>query len=272
MSNAYDYDYDFDDLLAAYSKLGVASGKMIYVASDLIRLMQYAEPGRSATLNAHLNALLELLGPEGTLFVPTSSTNLCNTQTPFDPALTPSHDMGVFSEFVRTQKNAYRSFHPFWSVTGIGPRAKELLGNVSRHAYGYGSIWQKFVEHDVLSVNIGKHPQYSVTVIHHIETVIGVPYRYTKEFVHPVMREGALSHEAFYLSVLYRNCDIVRDRNRKIFCNFKERGNLKEEPIGKRGFAWSFSHAEFFKLTSELMLNDIYSWLERPPSVRPYQI
>ena len=204
------YDYNSNDLLTAYSKLGISSGKMIYVGSDMIRLMQYSEPGREATLSAHLEALLELLGPEGTLFVPTASTNLCNTLIPFDPARTPSHDMGVFSEFVRIQKNSYRSFHPFWSVSGIGMRAEELLSDVSRHAYGYGSIWQKFIENDVLSVNIGRHPQYSVTAIHYIETAIGVPYRYTKEFIHPVMRYDVLSNEPFYMSVLYKNCDIMR--------------------------------------------------------------
>lgn len=267
-----EYDYNFNDLLTAYSKLGVGPGKTIYVASDLIRLMQYSEPGRNATLTSHLNALLELLGPEGTLFVPTSSTNICNTKIPFDLASTPSHDMGIFSEFVRTQKNACRSFHPFWSVAGIGPRAKEFLSDVSRHAYGFGSVWQKFVENDVLSVNIGKHPQYSVTVIHHIETVIGVPYRYTKEFIHPVMRDNILVNEPFYMSVLYKDCDIVRDKNRKIFKNFQQRGNLKEERVGNRGFAWSFSHAEFFELTSRLMLDDVYCWLEQPPTIRPYQI
>ncbi len=266
------YDYDLNDLLTAYSRLGVGPGKMVYVAADLIRLMQFAEPGRDATLNAHLKAIQTLLGAEGTLFVPTASLNLCNTQIPFDPSITPSYEMGIFSEFVRAQKNAYRSFHPFWSMSGIGARAKELLSDVSRHAYGYGSIWQKFVDNDVLSINIGKHPQYSVTVIHYIETMIGVPYRYTKEFIHPVIRNEELSNEPFYLSVLYKNCDILRDRNRKIFENFQKHGTLNKEPIGKRGFAWSFSHAEFFKVTTDLFLQDIYSWLEQPPTIRPYQI
>lgn len=265
------YNYDFNDLLTAYSKLGVGPGKLVYVGSDLTRLMQYAEPGRSATLSAHLNAIQDLIGPEGTVFVPTASTSLCNTNIVFDPAVTPSNDMGVFSEFVRTQKNAYRSFHPFWSVTGIGARAKELLSDVSRHAYGYGSIWQKFVDNDALSLNIGKHPQYSVSVIHHIETIIGVPYRYTKEFIQPVMRNGLLSYEPFYLSVIYRDCDALRDQNRKIFANFEKHGTLNKEPIGKRGFAWSFSYAEFFKVTTDLLLKDIYSWLEQPPNIRPYQ-
>lgn len=270
MTPSTDYDYDYAGLLKAYSSLGVAPGRCVYVGADLIRLMRYKEPGRIQVLNAHLRAFRELLGPTGTLFVPTASLNLCNSQIVFDPESTPSADMGVFAEYVRQQPDAVRSFHPFWSVTGVGPAAAEFLGKISRHAYGWGSIFQHFVERDVLGVNIGRSAHYSISVIHHIETVIGVPYRYTKEFMHPVLRAGKVSIEPFYLSVLYRECDIVRDRNRKIFENFSKYGTMKTAEIG-RGNAWSFSHKQFFDVTTELLQRDIYAWLERPPTLRPYQ-
>lgn len=264
------YDYDFGNLLESYSKLGVGKGKLIYVASDLTKLMQYEKTERGAVLKAHLDAFRELLGPEGTLFVPTATTYLCNTDTVFDPATTPSKGMGVFSEYVRTREGAVRSFHPFWSVTGIGPRAHDILADVSRHAYGYGSLWQKFVESDVLGINVGKPPRLSIPVIHHIETVVGVPYRYTKEFIHPVLRDRKISREPFYLSVLYRECDIVRNKNVEIFSHFKKSGTLNEVEIG-RGHAWSFSYTEFFRVTTQLFLRNPYCWLGRPPSIRPYQ-
>lgn len=265
-------DYDYDDILKAYSALGVTPGRAVYISSDLIRLMRFSQPGKQETMNAHLKAVMELLGPDGTIFVPTASLNLCNTDIPFDPLTTPSLDMGMFSEYVRSKTSAYRSFHPFWSVTGLGPLAREFLSDLSRHAYGYGSVWQKFVERDVLALNVGKHPQFAVPVIHYIETVSGAPYRYTKEFVHPVVRNGAVVREPFYLSVTYRSCDIVRDSNRKIFANFEALGTLRKAPLGRRGFAWSFSHAEFFRITANLMLQDVYCWLEKPPLSRPYQV
>ena len=152
-----------------------ARGSSVYVGSDLTRLMRFAGDGREAVLEAHLSAFRRLLGPEGTIFVPTSTTYLCNTDVAFDPDETPSKDMGVFSEYVRTRPDAVRSFHPFWSVAGIGPHAEHVLGSVSRHGYGHGSAWQKFVDLNVLAVNVGKSPHYSLSVIHHIETVMGVP-------------------------------------------------------------------------------------------------
>jgi aminoglycoside 3-N-acetyltransferase len=270
MSRLDSYDYDYKDLLDGYSSLGVRTGGLIYVASDIGKLLRYREPGRENCLGAHLRAFRELLGPTGTMFVPTASLNLCNTGIAFDLKTTPSSDMGIFSEYVRTRPAAVRSFHPFWSLAGIGPAATDLLSDISRHSYGWGSVFQRFVEHDVLGVNIGKSPHYSISVIHHIETIVGVPYRYTKEFIHPVIRGSKLVHEPFYLSVLYRECDIVRDQNRKIFQNFVDQAKLRETAIG-RGKAWSFSHSEFAKVTTDFLAHDIYAWLNRPPMIRPYQ-
>lgn len=265
-----DYDYNFKDLLSAYAELGVEPGGLVYVASDLGQLMRYREPGREALLDAHLRALRQRLGSAGTIFVPTASLNLCNSGIAFDVHRTPSVDMGIFSEYVRTRNNAVRSFHPFWSVAGIGPAAAEMLGAVARHAYGWGSVFQRFVACDVLAVNIGRAPRFAIPVIHHIETVVGVPYRYTKEFIHPVWRGGSVTEEPFYLSVLYPECDIARDGNRKIMDHFADGGGLRETKIG-RGKAWSFSHRRFFEMTTRLFEGNIYSWLEHVPTRRPYR-
>jgi aminoglycoside 3-N-acetyltransferase len=264
-------DYAYSDLLTAYAALGVKPGGEVFVTSDLARLMRFEQPGAAAALDAHLRAFRELLGPDGTLFVPTSSLDLCNTETVFDLQATPSYQMGAFSEFVRTREGAVRSFHPFWSVTGLGPAAEPMLGDISRHAYGFNSVFQRFVDADVLAVAIGKHPRFAVPVIHHIETVVGVPYRYNKEFIHPVRREGQVVREPYYLAVTRRDSDLVRDTNRTIFSHFVEtNGPLREVEIG-RGRAWSFSHKAFFETTARLLSKDIYAWLEAPPATRPWQ-
>lgn len=271
MTDTPSANYTYEDLLTAYAALGVGRGGRVFVTSDLSRLMRYAQPGPTALLDAHFRAFRELLGAEGTLFVPTSSLDLCNTETVFDLLTTPSFQMGAFSEYVRTQEGTVRSFHPFWSVAGVGPAAPAILGNLSRHAYGWNSVFQRFVEADVLAVAIGKHPRFAVPVVHHVETVVGVPYRYNKEFNHPVRRDGVVVREPFYLSVLRRDCDIVRDGNRIIFENFiAKNGPMCEAAIG-RGRAWSYSHQAFFDITARLLSENPYAWLECPPTTRPWQ-
>jgi aminoglycoside 3-N-acetyltransferase len=265
------YNYSLEDIYCAYKKLGVSKGRDVYAVIDLIGLMRYSNPNREVLLNDHLNVLLDLVGPTGTIFVPSASLNICNTKIIFDPLLTPSFGMGIFSEFVRCNQNSLRSFHPFWSLSGIGCHAENYLKNVSRHAYGYGSVWQKFIERDVLSLNIGKHPSRSVTVIHHLELISGVPYRYNKEFLHPVKRGEVIIEEPFYMNVLYKDLNIVRDKNRKIFKNFESNGLLSCVGIGNKGFGWSFSHKEFANVTLDLFHNDIYAWLETRPEHKLYR-
>ena len=48
-------------------------------------------------------------------------------------------------------------------------------------------------------------------VIHHIEQLMGVPYRYTKEFNHPVLRNGIIQYEPFYLFVRYLDSEVEID-------------------------------------------------------------
>jgi aminoglycoside 3-N-acetyltransferase len=259
------------ELLLCYRDLGVGPGRVVHIAADFGRMLTDPKEAKLAVLNDHLTALRELLGPEGTIVVPTATLNLCNTDTVFDPETTPSHQMGAFSEFVRQLPGARRSFHPFWSHTALGARAADVVDNVSRHGQGMGSVWSRLIEADALSIHIGKHPSRTVSVVHHIELVVGVPYRYTKEFMHPVKRGASVCVEPFYHFVWYRDCDLVRDKNRRIFDNFATpAGRVRERPQA-RGAIWSFSFAEFYEITRRFMSHDLYAWLEREPLTRPYR-
>ena len=129
--------------------------------------------------------------------------NLCNTSIPFDIKNTPSDKMGAFAEYIRKLSDSVRSNHPFWSVSGIGKDAN-ILKNVSKHAFGVESPWSHFLDMDVKQLNLGLHPSKAVTLIHHIETIYGVPYRYTKEFNHPILKNGKIIKDYFYQSVMFR--------------------------------------------------------------------
>jgi aminoglycoside 3-N-acetyltransferase len=263
--------YTFDDLLTAYSQLGVSSGRVVYVTSDLMRLMKYEDwTRRDAVLEAHFRALMQLLGPTGTLVVATGSTNLCNTDIPFDPAATPVHMLGVFSEWVRKQPGARRSFHPFVSYTAIGAHADEITTDVSRHAYGPDSPEGRMIELDALAVSVGLFPRHSCSTVHHVEHVMAVPYRYTKEFIHPVVRKGKVEREPFYLYVWYRDCGIVRSNTRHIFARLEGTGLLKEVAVGA-GAIWSYSMRQFFKAVVPLFKENMYIWCEVPPERYPWR-
>lgn len=90
-------------------------------------------------------ALLDVMGPTGTLMVPThvpEQSDPANWQHPpvppswwqpirehtpaFDPTSTPSQGMGALAEVVRTLPGARRSAHPQVSFAAVGVHAEEL--------------------------------------------------------------------------------------------------------------------------------------------------
>lgn len=257
------------ELRRAYAALGVARGETVLHTGNLAGLMQADPADRRAVLRLHHEALSELLGPEGTLVVPTASASLCNTETPYDPARTRS-EMGAFTEYVRRLPGAVRSFHPFVSYTAIGPAAEAVCGNVSRHAYGPETPEARLIERGALSVSVAMHPRLTCSVVHHIEMAMGVPYRYPKEYIHPVVRGGAVLREPFYQYVWYRECGIERDMNVRLFAGFEAKHRVLKADVG-RGALFSYRIAEFYRHAVGMFRDDIYAWLRRPPAVRPYQ-
>ena len=83
-----------------------------------------------------LAGLVKLLGPGGTLVVPTCTPTEGYPKPTFDPVLSPS-EMGPFSEYFRCQPNVKRSHSATHSVAALGINADAL---VSEHHYRRGDV------------------------------------------------------------------------------------------------------------------------------------
>jgi aminoglycoside 3-N-acetyltransferase len=196
--------------------------------------------------------------------------NLCGTDAPFDVARTPTHKVGALSEHVRKLVQAKRSFHPFVSYAAVGPNAAEITEKVSRHAYGPHTPEARLIEMDALFVSVGLHPRESISTVHQVEHVTGVPYRYTKEFMHPVVRGEEISLEPFYLYVWYRDIDLKRDENQKLFNRIGNSVDLRGVKLGN-GSMYSLSMSKFYSSAMKEFAEDIYIWCAKPPQIRPYR-
>ena len=183
------------DFEIGLKKIGIKNTKNLFVTSNLKSISKIRLP-KNDKLNLLLNSLKKIMGKNYTIFTPTATLNLCNTNFAFDVNKTPSFQMGPFSEFIRLQKNSLRSMHPFWSVSAIG-KNKNCLRNVSKHSYAYGSPWSKMLSLDTTQLNLGIHPSKAVTLIHHIETIAGVPYRFNKEFKCKIINKSKESMKNF---------------------------------------------------------------------------
>jgi aminoglycoside 3-N-acetyltransferase len=263
--------YNYNDIKESFKNLGISKGMTISLKSDLQLLGPYDHKNQSESLAAHFNALADLIDlSEGTIVVATSSLSLCNSDTVFDIDHTPS-EVGVLTEYVRTWPDTVRSFHPFSSYAAIGKNANYICNNTSRHAYGAATPKERLLELDATYLSLGKPPQEITTFIHHIEMLMGVPYRYVKEFIHPVLRDGNVVEEPFYMHLRYNECNAVRNLGQQIFPYFYKSGyEVKAADLG-RGKVYSYSVKEFYSSTVQLMSNDLYAFLESEPIVKPYR-
>ncbi len=258
--------YTKNDIKVALSNLELKAGDSVLVRSDL-RYFGMFDEGTRKLPAAIFNELAQLIDLEkGTIIVPTGSLSLCNTETPFNPTDTKS-ELGAFSEYVRTLPEAIRSFHPFFSYTAIGKKADYFCTNNSRHAFGPNSPKDRMIAENIKFISLGASPNFTCSTVHHAEFVAGVPYRYVKEFLHPVIRENRLVREPFYMYVTYLNMDIKRDKNRKIWAKY--RNELQKVPLGS-GFIYMYKLQDFYEHCIKMFQEDIYIWLENEPAIRPY--
>jgi|GEM_PF-602343 aminoglycoside 3-N-acetyltransferase len=256
----------------SFHKLGIGSDDNLYINGNLAALGK-VRLKKDVKQKILLTAFQKKIGSTGTIFSPSASMNLCNTQIPFDIKNTPSHEMGSFAEYIRLAPESVRSFHPFWSISALGLNSERLC-HVSRNAYGAGTPWEVMLDLDVRQVTFGIHPSRAVTLIHHVETVTGAPYRYIKEFLHPVITKHKIEVQPFYQLVMYKNSQVQkRIRLNEHYFNVLSKKGLFHEVHDKSGLVfYTFKFRDFYNIAVEFFIDDMYNYLEYPPEVRPYRI
>jgi aminoglycoside 3-N-acetyltransferase len=113
---------DQHDIARGLQALGVRAGDALLAHSSLSRF-GHVKGGADAVINA----LLEAVGPQGTVAVPTHTWGTVNAQNPlFDVRSSPSI-VGRVTQVFRARPQARRGLHPTHSCAAIGPMADELL-------------------------------------------------------------------------------------------------------------------------------------------------
>jgi aminoglycoside 3-N-acetyltransferase len=107
-----------EDLVSGLQSLGVPPGALLQVHSSLSRL-GYVEGGAETVVDA----LLEVVGPSGTVMVPTFNHGAAEV---YDWRTTPSVS-GAVTEALRRRPEARRSIHPTHPYAAIGPLAEALM-------------------------------------------------------------------------------------------------------------------------------------------------
>jgi aminoglycoside 3-N-acetyltransferase len=106
------------EFLEQLSLIGVREGMDLLVHSSLRRVGPIE--GGADTI---IDALLEALGPDGTLMMSTVSGSVTPAQPVFHVTYTPS-TVGALTNVFRQRPGAIRSLHPVHSIAAFGPKAE----------------------------------------------------------------------------------------------------------------------------------------------------
>ncbi len=168
-----------EDLILDLKKIGIAEGDVLLVHSSLSKI-GFVPDGPTTVIHA----LLETLGPEGTLLMPSfpakgRNKDYLQAHPLFDVKQTPSA-MGIITEEFRKMPGVKRSLHPTDPVCAYGPLGEYLtsthLGRLT--PYDQESPFRKLAEKKGKILMLGTTLNGAGTSLHTLEDAV--------EFVYPV--------------------------------------------------------------------------------------
>jgi aminoglycoside 3-N-acetyltransferase len=190
-------------LTAELRELGLRPGGIVMVHARMSALGWVV--GGSETV---VRALLEVLGPDGTLAAyaswqehvynaadwPAEHRAAYIAEPPvFDPATAEAaRDHGRIPERIRTWPGARRSAHPEASVVAVGARAGWLTAQHPHNdAYGAGTPLARLVEAGGQVLMLGA-PLETLTLLHHAEAIADVADKRRVTYTVPVLEGGTV--------------------------------------------------------------------------------
>ncbi|WP_426452386.1 aminoglycoside N(3)-acetyltransferase [Paenibacillus sp. S-38] len=198
--------YTIDSLVEDLQRIGLRRGMTVIVHSSLKSFGGWIPGGPVAVILA----LEEVLGREGTLVMPTHSSDLSEpsrwqnppvpeawwetirrTMPAYDPSLTPTRAMGVIPECFRKQEGVLRSSHPLVSFAAWGAGAQRITeGHALAYSLGEDSPLARLYEADarVLLLGVGHGNN---TSLHLAEYRASYPGKEEEEQGTPVWKDGA---------------------------------------------------------------------------------
>jgi aminoglycoside 3-N-acetyltransferase len=250
---------DRHQIASELSDLGIRQGDVVMIHSSLSALGPVN--GGAETV---VDALLDSVGPSGTLLVPAfrdsvwgSPGDFANTDCSCLQEWCRSQQpgfQGAIPEAVRSRAGSLRSCHPTHSWVALGPASQAILRGHrdSLTPCGRGSPFESLISNDgcILTLGVGVD---RVTFWHYYEEVLNVPY---VGHYWPVQRH--LNHCVTGRRIQYEFPGLVQDISR-------QSGILKTGPVGKSTSGLMRARV-FDAFLATIMTDDPYCLVLRPPT------
>lgn len=172
------FDYNEKDLKLALKKVGLKKNDNIFCHSNLgfFGKLQNVDSKKKLCELFYKN-IIDIIGKKGNLIVPTFTYSffkgkIFNVNTSIS-------EMGIFSEWIRKQKQSKRSKDPNFSISCVGPDKDYFTNIYEKETYSDNNFFGKFHKKNGKIINLNFPGS---TIIHYYEKKLGVKYRFDKKF------------------------------------------------------------------------------------------
>lgn len=189
--------------------LDIKKGDNIYITSDvktlLYTLMEHED---DTDLGILIDEIIDIIGPEGTLVIPTFNWAFCKGET-FDIKKTPCKT-GSLGKIAMKRSDFRRTQHPIYSFTVWGKGQDEMCAMTNKSSFGNDSPFAYMVNNGFRNLFIDKDLQHSFVFVHYCEQSTGkVNYRYLKDFTADYIDEdGNVSKRTYDMNVRDLDMDV----------------------------------------------------------------
>lgn len=161
--------------------IGIKKGEKVYLSSDILSLAWAAKiNGECFDIDRLIDSFQEQITMEGTLLIPTFHFGFSN-QGIYDCRSTPS-STGALGNAALKRKDFRRTSHPMHSFSVWGKDQDLLCSMQNANSFGEDSPFAYMHKYNIVQIMLGTDYQRSMTFVHYVENMAGVPYRFYKEF------------------------------------------------------------------------------------------
>lgn len=258
--------FEINELKDAFSKVGIGDGDHLLIHSSL-RAFGVPSQGSIRDLpETILNYLLEIIGPKGSIAVPTFNFDFCKG-IPYNRQETPSKGMGAFSEYIREHKDSIRSKHPIQSIAVLGYEKENLVANDTHTAFEKDSFFDLYLHKNAKVLLVGATFD-TVSFIHNADEIVKPPYRFMKDFT-SLYIDGDIEEEKTY-GMLARDLELDPHIDKfHIEHVLNSQRKLKQANVGV-GKIMCFYGTDFVDVAVNCMKSNPYFFVKNGKSFQSY--
>lgn len=217
----YHRKYTAAELVSLMQQMGMKAGSVVCIHSSMKEFYNYR-----GTAEELISAILEVLGPEGTLMMPAFPKNELRFREGyiFNPAADPT-GAGYLAEAFRRYQGVKRSVSIQQSVCAIGKYADFLTSEhtIDRDPWGEHSPWQKMISLGAIVFNLGMPRAYMGTFHHCVESILQYEHPYWAQFFTGEVAYRYYDENGDVITYRQQDCNLERrTRESNIFSNFDE--------------------------------------------------